>query len=85
MSSLRSEGETMLTRELTIVLWLLWASGGVSAIILVAYQEQRRLGGRLFSHLVSDIEEAPLVATIGYLLVFIGSWFSFVNKAVIEK
>ncbi|MBP6888283.1 MAG: hypothetical protein KBC21_01150 [Candidatus Pacebacteria bacterium] len=74
-----------MSKELTITLLLVWALSGVSSIALVAIQEKRRLGGKLFSHIIEDLKDFPFVATFGYMLTFIGSWLTFFNKILIEK
>lgn len=61
-----------------IFLIILWICGGITIITLIAKTERKRLGGKLYSHIVDDIQESPLPALLGYSLMFTFSWISVI-------
>ena len=68
-----------------IVLGLvIWALGGITILTLTAIGEQKRRRGKLFSHLWEDIQESPIPALVGYSLMFIFSWISFIMYLLSE-
>lgn len=67
-----------------VILGVLYIAGGMAALLFIAWSEKRRLGGKLFSHLIADIQELPLPATIGFICIFVGSWGSFFYHWLID-
>lgn len=64
---------------------LLWITGGVLVLYLVAKKEKRRLGGKLFSHLLEDIQEKPTPAIIGFSLLFMSSWIGATKELFFKE
>lgn len=69
---------------LTWITFIVWFIGGLYAIRIIAKKEQKRLGGKLYSHILEDIKELPIPAGLGYTCVFIASWFSVINFSSLE-
>lgn len=68
-----------------VCLVALWALGGITALLVIARKEKKRLGGTFMSSLLSDITESPYVATTGYILTFLFSWLSVINHLFVER
>lgn len=62
-----------------------WLSGIPPAILIIAYKEKKRLGGKLFYSLIEEVRDLPFPAAIGYLLAFILSWATVLNHTLIER
>ncbi len=67
---------------LVLLLVAIWLFGGIVAILLIAIENKKRLGKKLFFHIKEDVAESPLPAWIGYIFVFMFGWLTLLRHFI---
>lgn len=58
----------------------LWLLGAVPALYIIAKEEQQRMPGKLFSHMIEEIKDKPFPALMGYSGYLFLGWFKVLKK-----